>query len=447
MPGRWRESAFQEEWSWVLAIAASTLAAFALNVYGLLYGITIVLPHLIYLPIVIAAYRFPRRGVPFAVLLGAAYLGIVYALGDAGAAVFASAASRAVVFIAIGAVVAYLSLHLKEEEERYRGLFEYSEAGSFLVRLEGEDGRIEEANQRGAALLGYPADRLAGRPISEFWCDRDAAKRFFERMAREKQVSGQEVALKRADGKPVEALFSAGTLSGGRLILTLVDITERKNTEDALRAANEKLNLLGGLTRSDLLASVDRISRTLEGGERQFSDTAMLHFIHTLQDLARSLRRRIELTRDYQDLGREPPAWQYVQGLIRKEAESLDLKGISLRPWVERLEVYADGMLGKVFHNLLDDSVQHGRTVSEIVITYRRTDDGLDLYYEDDGIGIPDASKKAIFEHRSDRPSGFGLFLSREILGITGMQIEECGEYGKGARFVIHIPAERYRIV
>jgi len=266
-------------------------------------------------------------------------------------------------------------------------------------------------------------------------------------MAREKQVSGQEVALKRADGKPVQALFSAGTLSGGRLILTLVDITERKNTEDALRAANEKLNLLGGLTRSDLLASVDRISRTLEGGERQFSDTAMLHFIHTLQDLARSLRRRIELTRDYQDLGREPPAWQYVQGLIRKEAESLDLKGISLRPWVERLEVYADGMLGKVFHNLLDDSVQHGRTVSEIVITYRRTDNGLDLYYEDDGIGIPDASKKAIFEHRSDRPSGFGLFLSREILGITGMQIEECGEYGKGARFVIHIPAERYRIV
>ncbi len=446
MPGRSRAAALQE-WPWLLAIVAATLAAFTLNIYGLLYGITIVLPHLIYLPIVIAAYRFPRWGVPFAILLGTAYLGIVYAVGDVAAAALVSAASRAVVFVAIGAVVAYLSLHLKEQEERYRGLFENSEAGSFLVRLEEGEWRIEEANQRGAELLGYTQEQLAGRPIAEFWGDREGAARLFDRIAREKQVSDQEATLVRADGREVQSLLSAGTLSSGRLILTLADITERKIAEDALHAANEKLNLLGSLTRSDLLASVNRISETLEGGERQFTETAMLHFIHTLQDLARSLQRRIELTRDYQDLGREPPAWQYAQGLIRKEAESLDLKGISLRPWVERLEVYADSMLGKVFHNLLDDSVRHGRTVSEIVITYHRTDDGLDLYYEDDGIGIPDASKKAIFEHRSDGPSGFGLFLSREILGITGMEIEECGEHGKGARFVIHIPAESYRIM
>ena len=38
-----------------------------------------------------------------------------------------------------------------------------------------------------------------------------------------------------------------------------------------------------------------------------------------------------------------------------------------------------------------------------------------------------------------------GLFLTREILGITGITIEETGEPGKGARFEMLIPKGMYR--
>jgi hypothetical protein len=40
-----------------------------------------------------------------------------------------------------------------------------------------------------------------------------------------------------------------------------------------------------------------------------------------------------------------------------------------------------------------------------------------------------------------------GLFLTEEILAITGISIEENGMYGKGARFEIRIPAGYWRLV
>ncbi len=40
---------------------------------------------------------------------------------------------------------------------------------------------------------------------------------------------------------------------------------------------------------------------------------------------------------------------------------------------------------------------------------------------------------------------GFGLFLIREILAITGMTIQENGEPGEGARFEITVPNGNWR--
>jgi len=41
--------------------------------------------------------------------------------------------------------------------------------------------------------------------------------------------------------------------------------------------------------------------------------------------------------------------------------------------------------------------------------------------------------------------AGLGLFLSREILGLTGITITENGIPGSGARFVIRVPAGKWR--
>jgi signal transduction histidine kinase len=63
------------------------------------------------------------------------------------------------------------------------------------------------------------------------------------------------------------------------------------------------------------------------------------------------------------------------------------------------------------------------------------------LYVEDDGSGIPASDKERIFQRGFGKHTGLGLFLVREILGITGITIRETGEPGKGAQFEITVPA------
>jgi len=66
---------------------------------------------------------------------------------------------------------------------------------------------------------------------------------------------------------------------------------------------------------------------------------------------------------------------------------------------------------------------------------------------EDDGIGIPEEAKEKIFRREYFKNSGLGLFLSREILAITGMTIKENGKFGEGARFEIHVREGNFRHV
>ncbi len=431
----------------LLLVAASVIVAFAANAAGLLAGITSVIPHIFYLPIVLAAYCFPRRGIVFSFALSLGYLVMTLPFVSGEGVLVIAAIARAVVFVAIGAAVALLSMRLREQEQRYRGVFDNSEAGIFIVDPDDDDPRIEEANYVGATLLGSTAKNLVGEPITRFLDDPGTWRDLQVRVRPDKAIYGYETALRRQDGTVVQVIVSGGWLTDGRIILTLVDITARKSAEDALRQANTKLNMMGRLTRNDLMSAVSALLRRISKGMSEFDDPAIRRYLEELQDDARFVQRRAEITRDYQNLGLWPPGWQPLQNVIREVTSCLLLPGVSVRPWVERLEIFADPMLDQVYSNLIENSVHHGETVSEVVITYQIQDDGLVIYVEDDGVGIPEAEKEKIFEYTADGESGLGLFFVREILSITSMTIRETGKPGEGARFEIHVPSDGYRIV
>ena len=65
---------------------------------------------------------------------------------------------------------------------------------------------------------------------------------------------------------------------------------------------------------------------------------------------------------------------------------------------------------------------------------------------EDDGDGVAAEEKEKIFERGFGKNTGMGLFLSREILSITGITIKETGEPGMGARFEMTVPNRAWRI-
>ena len=71
----------------------------------------------------------------------------------------------------------------------------------------------------------------------------------------------------------------------------------------------------------------------------------------------------------------------------------------------------------------------------------KKTPEGAEIVVADDGKGIPPSEKQKIFEKGFGSHTGLGLYLAQEILSITGLSIQETGEYSHGARFAIRVPA------
>jgi Signal transduction histidine kinase len=73
------------------------------------------------------------------------------------------------------------------------------------------------------------------------------------------------------------------------------------------------------------------------------------------------------------------------------------------------------------------------------------SDGNLTIIYEDNGRGVPDAEKEEIFMRGYGKNTGYGLFLIREIVSITGCTITEQGIPGEGARFLIEVSKGGFR--
>ena len=95
---------------------------------------------------------------------------------------------------------------------------------------------------------------------------------------------------------------------------------------------------------------------------------------------------------------------------------------------------------------LFENSVKHGDHVTRIRIWHSATPDRATIFFEDDGIGIPQEQKEQIFLHSEvPRASMRSLIFVREILDIAGITIRETGEPGKCARFEMMVPKGAWR--
>ena len=91
--------------------------------------------------------------------------------------------------------------------------------------------------------------------------------------------------------------------------------------------------------------------------------------------------------------------------------------------------------------------MRHGGKITTIRFSLEERDGNRILVCEDDGDGVPREEKEIIFDLGYGKNTGFGLAISREILDITGITINETGEPGKGARFEITVPKNQYKSV
>jgi len=223
------------------------------------------------------------------------------------------------------------------------------------------------------------------------------------------------------------------------------EIDERRKVENALHQINAKLNLVSSIARHDILNRLTVIYGIISLLQAVISDPTYSGYLKKAEESAIAIKRQIEFTGDYKNMGLEKADWQNVRDSIQQSCENVDLKGVTLDILTGNLMVFADPWLKKVFFNLIDNSLRYGEHVTKITVSCHESQNGLDLIFEDNGIGIPSDEKEKIFERGYGKNIGYGLFMVREILAITELTINETGEPGKGARYEIHVPKRFYR--
>ncbi|MGD0080479.1 MAG: ATP-binding protein [Methanoregula sp.] len=467
----------------VLGILLTTLVAIGSTVYCLTHGIYDIFPFLYFMPLIIFVYFYPQRGVLFSLFISTVYLLLVYSFSNFDPSLLAVSTAWFVIFVTIGVVTSSFAEELRAEEKKYRRIFENSQAGIFtfdLVTL-----RIGEINAKCARMLKYETDELTGRDISRILPGSAGRDSFIEKI-RENMLSGDvELLFQTRDGEVRQFLVSASLGEGSAVICSAIDITdrrlaekviqkarydleqrvterteellkansilkaeiqERKRFENAIQLANRKLSTLSAITRHDILNQITAIVMYLSLAEDTITDPGAIEYLRKTGYIIQLIQKQIRFTRDYQTIGARPPRWQSLHEVVWRAIQNIDPGRVRVEKDLGIAEIYSDYLFAKVFVNLVDNSLRHGGNVTVCRFLFQETGSGAEIVYEDNGIGIPAGAKEKIFRREYYRNSGYGLFLAQEILSITGMTIRESGEPEKGARFVIHVPKEVYRL-
>jgi signal transduction histidine kinase len=220
-----------------------------------------------------------------------------------------------------------------------------------------------------------------------------------------------------------------------------MDITEREQAQSALRETNKKLNLLSNITRHDINNQLIVLTGYLGLMESVQNASAAEQYLAKAQKAAERISAMIHFTKTYEDIGIHAPTWQNIHELVERCATDLHLGGIAIENRVPRdTEIFADPLISKVFLNLIQNAKIHGGGIKTVTFSVEERGATLAIICEDDGLGILPEMKEKLFTKGYGKGHGFGLFLSREILSITGIDMTEESHPGKGAKFVISVP-------
>jgi PAS domain S-box-containing protein len=339
---------------------------------------------------------------------------------------------------------------LRENEEKYRSIVD--EMQDIFYRTD-VAGKIVMLSPSAARLAGYASNnQLLGQDVTRVYEDPAGREKILAALKEKGSVYAYPLTLRTRDGTIHHVTTSShfyrdaqGAIQGVEGVIH--DITEQWQAEEALRIANKKLNLLSSITRHDIRNQLMALMAFLELSVESIDNPAELaEFLKKNQKIADTIAKQITFTKGYEDLGVKAPSWQEVNASIEHAVEGLPVQGIRISVETAGLEIFADPLVERVFYNLIDNALRYGsEKMTTIRITSHPAGSSLVLVFEDDGTGIAAGDKEAIFDRGFGKNTGLGLFLTREILSITGITIAETGVFGEGARFEMTILAGGFR--
>jgi signal transduction histidine kinase len=338
------------------------------------------------------------------------------------------------------------------------------------------DGRMQLWNRRFPLIWGLPEELLDEHPRIE-----SLLERIGPRLARpgQRQSIGEVVRaatldrrqrggrVQLADGRTLE--FAGVPLPDGNGLLTVLDVTDSKKAEDALRERNTALEEADAVKTRFLanmsyefrtpLTSIGGFAELLQSGIAGDLTEQAQEYVAAILAAVERLRGQIETVLDLtqSEAGLLPLAAEeiellsFVTQVVREREEAIEEKGLALdlRGDKGAGTVQADKrQLGRAIGNILDNAIRATPERGRILVALSRRKQGARIVISDNGEGMkPSELARALDGYRigadgrpEARRGGLGLPLARQLIEAHGGRLDMQSEKGAGTTATISLP-------
>lgn len=230
------------------------------------------------------------------------------------------------------------------------------------------------------------------------------------------------------------------------------DITELKEYEQTLEQQRNNLTILNQMISHDIRNDLQMIHGHAELLE-EYIDEEGSEYLEAIID---GSRNAIELTDTAQnladvllrtDIDHVPvPLAEPLEKVLKEVQSTYRDAEITTKDDLPEVTVSADELLESVFRNLLKNAVQHNdKETPKIIVSIEVTDEHVEIEIADNGPGIPDDRKEAIFQKGESRldeddQRGLGLYLVQMLIEQYDGSIWVEDNTPKGTVFTVRIP-------
>jgi PAS domain S-box-containing protein len=406
----------------------------------------------------------------------------VSAGGDSGGPAHASdmtcvrsdgeAVALSVIFTPIATVDGHFTLATlsasRDAAEREGRLRLIVEAAPTAVLIVDASGTIAMINRKAETLFGHAQADLVGRTIDVLLPERVREVHpalmhgFFANPTARAMSARRELSVCRPDGTevPVEiGLEPIETTSGGLSVLvSIVDITARKQQDDELRRSNAELEQFAYVASHDLqepLRMVASYTELLGQRYRGQLDERADKYIFYAVDGAKRMQRLVADLLAYSRIGSQGKpmvavaAGDVCKNVLRVLAQQVEAAGATIEIGPMPLVLADEGQLRQLFQNLMGNAIKfRGDEPPHVVVAAVPHDDGWLFSVADNGIGIDVPSAGRIFqmfqrlhERGKYEGSGIGLSIAKRIVERHGGRIWFESTPGVGTTFLFTLRA------